>query len=447
MDTEFNTNEFTKILQEHNLWINSGGEKGTQADLRGANLKGINIANGNLKKALLRSANFENAYLEKINLEEAELLGANFRGANLQGVNFQWANCEDSTFERANLQNANFQGAYLGYGNLREANLREANLEGAYLRSANLEGANLGAANLKRASFELANLERANLREANHEGANFRDAHFGASLGTAIALGIINSADIFQLTQSIHQYELVIDELNKQLQNTQYNGRQVEEIKQKLEETLTSKQQTEVQLKQLQEQNEKLKGELNNRIGDAKKSLENSLKNTTDQINKNVELAEEFGKIAKVILALVALGIFLIPLYAIWRLEQFPKESWHMVFYTFPVIAMILIATTLLRHQKALLNEVRYFSMMKHQIELYSGLLEASQHTAASMGDPQKANEYVQETFTQIRNRLLSEQIRQDHYQMSEGKEEDLGSDKIINLLDKITNLANKRPS
>ncbi|WP_197273122.1 hypothetical protein [Neisseria sp. 74A18] len=28
----------------------------------------------------------------------------------------------------------------------------------------------------------------------------------------------------------------------------------------------------------------------------------------------------------------------------------------------------------LLRHQKALLNEARYFSAMKHQIELYSGL-------------------------------------------------------------------------
>lgn len=78
---------------------------------------------------------------------------------------------------------------------------------------------------------------------------------------------------------------------------------------------------------------------------------------------------------------------------------------------------------------------------------LWGSLLEASQHAAASLGDPKKANEYVQETFTQIRNRLLSEQIGQDHHLQSEGKEEDLGSDKIINLLDKITNLANKRPS
>ncbi len=335
----------------------------------------------------------------------------------------------------------------MGYGNLREADLREANLQGAYLRSANLEGADLGAANLKRASFELANLERANLREANYEGANFRDAHFGVSLGTAIALGIINSADTFQLTQSIHQYEQEIDELNKQLNNIQDNGGQLEEIKKKLEETLSSKQQIEAQLQQLQEQNKKLKGELNSRIGEAKKSLENALKNTTNQIEKNVELAEEFGKIAKVVLALVAVAIFLIPLYAIWRLEQFPKESWHMVFYTFPVIAMILIATTLLRHQKALLNEVRHFSMMKHQIELYSGLLEASQHAAASMGDPEQADRYVQETFTQIRNRLLSAQTQQEHHQAADGREDDTASDKIVNLLDKIADLANKKPS
>lgn len=54
---------------------------------------------------------------------------------------------------------------------------------------------------------------------------------------------------------------------------------------------------------------------------------------------------------------------------------------------------------------------------------VYSGLLEASQHVATSLGDPAKANE------------------------ICDSKEEDLSSDKIITLLDKITNLANKRPS
>ncbi|OSI14367.1 hypothetical protein BWD09_10760 [Neisseria dentiae] len=84
--------------------------------------------------------------------------------------------------------------------------------------------------------------------------------------------------------------------------------------------------------------------------------------------------------------------------------------------------------------------------MMKHQIELYSGLLEASQHAAASMGDPEKADRYVQETFTQIRNRLLSAQA-QEHHQAADGREDDMASDKIVNLLDKIADLANKKPS
>ena len=37
---------------------------------------------------------------------------------------------------------------------------------------------------------------------------------------------------------------------------------------------------------------------------------------------------------------------------------------------------------------------------MKHQIELYSGLLEASRHAAASYYEPEKAGKYVQDLYT-----------------------------------------------
>ena len=403
--------EIQKILEEHQRWLESGGEEGERADFSRKNLREVN----------LRGVNLERANLERANLERATLWGANLRGANLWEVNL----------ERANLERANLWGATLWGANLRGANLRGANLWGANLERVNLVGANLLEANLER-----ANLERANLVGANLEGVNLERT-------SGITRAITDAA---VLENNLRQHEQAIYQLQQQLQAAQNNHEQVEELQKELQEAQTGKQQIEAQLQQLQEQNEKLKGELNSRIGEAKKSLENALKNTTNQIKKNVELAEEFGKIAKVVLALVAVAIFLIPLYAIWRLEQFPKESWHMVFYTFPVIAMILIATTLLRHQKALLNEVRHFSMMKHQIELYSGLLEASQHAAASMGDPEQADRYVQETFTQIRNRLLSAQA-QEHHQAADGREDDTASDKIVNLLDKIADLANKKPS
>ena len=105
----------------------------------------------------------------------------------------------------------------------------------------------------------------------------------------------------------------------------------------------------------------------------------------------------------------------------------------------------MVIGTTCLRHQKNLLAEVRHFSNMKHQIELYSGLLEASQHAAASFGNPVKANEYVQETFTQIRNRLLNSQYLPDNSSADKQSDNDFGSDKVLDLLNKIADLSGKK--
>ena len=75
---------------------------------------------------------------------------------------------------------------------------------------------------------------------------------------------------------------------------------------------------------------------------------------------------------------------------------------------------------------------------MKHQIELYSGLLKASLPAAASYYESEKAGEYVQETFTQIRNRLLSNPYLPDNSSADKQSDNDLGSDKVLDLLNKI---------
>ena len=81
---------------------------------------------------------------------------------------------------------------------------------------------------------------------------------------------------------------------------------------------------------------------------------------------------------------------------------------------------------------------------MKHQIELYSGLLEASQHAAASFGDPKKADEYVQQTFTQIRDRLLQVQLPHDQ-PLASASEESADANHLIGLLSKIADLGSKK--
>ena len=105
--------KLNKILERHQLWLETNGVQGERADLRVANLYAAN----------LRGANLHSAYLRDANLTGADLEGADLRGADLRG---------------ADLRRANLQGA-----NLNSSSLWVANLTGADLRGANLYGANL----------------------------------------------------------------------------------------------------------------------------------------------------------------------------------------------------------------------------------------------------------------------------------------------------------------
>ncbi|MEQ5089074.1 pentapeptide repeat-containing protein [Providencia rettgeri] len=108
-----NTDELRKILDEHKMYVESFGESGSKANLRGADLRGADLRGADLIDA---------------NLIDADLIGANLRGANLRG---------------ADLIDANLRGADLRGANLRGANLRGADLIDADLIDADLRGADL----------------------------------------------------------------------------------------------------------------------------------------------------------------------------------------------------------------------------------------------------------------------------------------------------------------
>ncbi len=352
-----------------------------------------------------------------------------------------WLDSNREKGKRADFSGKNLQEAHLVDENLRMANLFGANLEGANLEGANLEGANLEGANL----FG-ANLEGANLFGANLEGANLNGV-----------IGFENTANTSFLTKNIQHYEQTISRLEKELQqaeaarkNNEADQEQVQKsqaeigkLKEEIENAKSGKEQAEESLKKLKEELDNLKKELRDRINDAKKSLASALTNTDTQIKSNNKYAKWFGWGGMAVFSIAFCALIGIPIY-IWCNNLFPENNWHLLFYTFPVIAMILIATTLLRHQKSLLNEVRHFSNMKHQIELYSGLLEASQHAAASFGDPKKADEYVQQTFTQIRDRLLQVQLPHDQ-PLASASEESADANHLIGLLSKIADLGSKK--
>lgn len=353
----------------------------SRIDLHGANLVEVNLIEANLVGTGLRGANLFGA-----NLLGADLLGADLRGANLCGTSLLGANLVGADLLGADLRNADLREAYLREADLRNVDLREVNLEGINLISNFFEGYSLVTDNLQR--------------------------KFQSSEKT-----INHLKTILHIAQS----------------KTEKNEEEIEELKEKLKS-----------------EQEKLDNILNNielsgKIKDAQKSLAGALKNTDKQIQNNENAAGLFKWLGIVLFCMSILLLINFGSFVVCLPELFVEKKLNILFYTFPIITLMVIGTTCLRHQKNLLAEVRHFSNMKHQIELYSGLLEASQHAAVSFNHPEKANEYVQETFTQIRNRLLNSQYLPDNSSANKQSDNDFGSDKVIDLLSKIADLSSKK--
>ena len=397
-DVKTEKNHLFSILQEHQLWVLSNGKNGKKADLSGANLTGKNLRDANLKRADLSGAD----------LSKADLSGANLRGADLTGAD------------------------------LTDSNLTKANLTTAILKNADLTRAQLNMAILTKTDLRGVNLNRAFLNKTDLEGANF-DAQFlgNFALSTDHLQKQLQSSEttIRNLQEKLNQAEL----------NTVKNDGEITKLEEQLNLEKSEKQKITEKLEELNNLLNKRKEELRGRIKDAQKSLSEALKNTDRQIKNNETSASCFSGLGIGLFSLAIVLLIFFSMAVLFHPEYISEKKLNILFYTFPIITLMLIGTTCLRHQRNLLTEVRHFSNMKHQIELYSGLLEASQHAAVSFNHPEKANEYVQETFTQIRNRLLSSQYLPDNSSADKQSDNDFGSDKVLDLLNKIADLSGKK--
>lgn len=340
----------------------------------------------------------------------------------------------------------NGKRADLKLENLHEANLHGANLEEAILFAANLKEANLSSAKLCGAHLSQAKLRGANLELAYLDGAYLE--------GVKHTLFRLNSDHLLtdNLQRKLQSSEATIQELEEKLKQAQQdqsetvkNDEEITKLNEQLNLEKSEKQKITEKLEELNNLLNKSKEELRGRIKDAQKSLSEALKNTDKQIKNNENSASCFSRLGIGLLSLTIILLLVFSGFVLCHPKFFVEKNLNILFYTFPIITLMVIGTTCLRHQKNLLAEVRHFSDMKHQIELYSGLLEASQHAAVSFNNPEKANEYVQETFTQIRNRLLNSQYLPDNSSADKQSDNDFGSDKVLDLLNKIADLSGKK--
>src|SRR3981081_324281 len=109
--------DLAEVLDQHKIWVESGGESGVKADLCGVNLA----------KADLTGVNLQGAHLHRTNLAGADLSMANLRGVSLVRSNLQNANLLGTELRGANLMGANLYGAEgLWFGRLGGTNLFDA---------------------------------------------------------------------------------------------------------------------------------------------------------------------------------------------------------------------------------------------------------------------------------------------------------------------------------
>ena len=117
--TQLDLVELAAILDQHRIWVESGGDEGTKADLSGVNLESADLTGVNLQGAILQRANLRNSDLSMANLRGASLVQADLCNANLLGAELRGANLMGATLYGA-------EGLWLG--RLGGANLYDAML-------------------------------------------------------------------------------------------------------------------------------------------------------------------------------------------------------------------------------------------------------------------------------------------------------------------------------
>ena len=114
--------DLAEVLDQHKIWVESGGESGSKADLCSVNLAHADLTGVNLQGAFLNKANFRGADFSLANLRGASLVQADLRDTNLLGTELRGANLMGATLYGA-------EGLWvgrLGGTNLFDAMLPEA---------------------------------------------------------------------------------------------------------------------------------------------------------------------------------------------------------------------------------------------------------------------------------------------------------------------------------
>ena len=153
------------------------------ADLTGARCSDVDFTNAQLQRAILTNTRLSDANFTNANLKDAKLTNCdaawdvNFTKANLQGADFTNAELRDGDFTDGDLQNTILTNAELMHANFTNANLQGVDFTSFKLESPEFKEANLQSANLIELDLSGVNLTKADLRRTKLGGTDLTDAN------------------------------------------------------------------------------------------------------------------------------------------------------------------------------------------------------------------------------------------------------------------------------
>ncbi|MEO6190686.1 MAG: pentapeptide repeat-containing protein [Saprospiraceae bacterium] len=165
--TKMDSNNFKKIKENVSFF----GADLRNADLHGLNLSGIDLRNANLQYTNLQGINLNNANVKGANLVGVNLNHASLVGANLIAVKLNWAKINEADLQMVKLDSADLSNATLYKSKLNDASVILAVLCNAIFFEANLTHCNLKSANLANANFTKAILTNTNFKNSILSGA------------------------------------------------------------------------------------------------------------------------------------------------------------------------------------------------------------------------------------------------------------------------------------
>jgi len=206
-----------RSIDEWNAWV-AALPLGEDPDLANADLKGRDLSGADLRRVdsyWALGADLRNANLSGINLAQARLSDTDLRGADLTGVRFaKWGSLRGAFYDDTTVFPAGFDQERFGLvpitefyerypakqselaeGSLYGARLDGANLSKEKLRDLELGGRGLIGARLQGASFYSVNLSRANLSGAGMHAAELEQVLLGRARLRGASMGKVRITD------------------------------------------------------------------------------------------------------------------------------------------------------------------------------------------------------------------------------------------------------------